>query len=460
MAPSRIIIDTDPGVDDILALLLALSSPSTSLEVLLISLVNGNVDVHACLRNVIALFHTLEAERAFRSSSSKLPASSSATNSSSSTFDGITAYKPLVAIGASEPLQDAIDSDFFHGPDGLAGIHASHPHLSPGEEWRELFEEEREVGERDEVVEEAISAPADGGDGVDGEGEGAQKRRQESLRKHARSFVPSLRPAHEEILRLLRENEAGTITLIAIGPLTNFALAAAEDPKTFARAKEVVIMGGTVERQGNVTPKAEFNVYADPCAAARVFALTGPDPGSVLVGERCLGGLPSYPSAEELGVERVRLVMLGLDVTERHVLKRRDWEARVKPWRDAGSPLAIWMGAFMGEMLDKMERIGEGPQLALHDPMCVWYVLTRGVEGWRAGHERGWEDIRVECEGRWTRGMTVADTRIRRRRNSDGFRTYDHGNWLGGKSGNRVVRMVDSPGEELPGKLILDQLFG
>jgi inosine-uridine nucleoside N-ribohydrolase len=432
MAPkNRIIIDTDPGVDDVLAILLALSAKATDLEVLLISLTFGNVDVRSCLRNVVAIFHILEKELSWRKANNK-PVG----------FEGITNFKPLVAIGADQPLQDRIESaDYFHGIDGLAGTHTSHPHFSPEESWKRLFEQ---PPPDDELAKQA--------------------KPEVDLQEPTNAFVPSLQPAHKEILRLLKENEPGTITLIAIGPLTNFALAAAEDPETFLRCKEVVTMGGTVDGIGNVTPVAEFNVYADPHAAARVYALSSPIPSSTMPipteGEKSLS-LPHYPPNLS---KQLKLTLMSLDITEYHMLSRGEFKSVCTPFFDQGSPLAAWMTAFMTPMLDKMERLhlgheGEGAALALHDPLCIWYVLTQDDPAWK-GSERGPEDIRIETKGQWTRGMTVGDKRARRRRNSDGEVPHDRGNWLGNRSGNRVLRMLESPGREEASKYLLKSIFG
>ena len=432
MAPkNRIIIDTDPGVDDVLAMLLALSAKAEDLEVILISLTFGNVDVRSCLRNVVAIFHILEKELKWREDHGR-PLG----------FEGITKFKPIVAIGAAEPLQDKIESaDYFHGVDGLAGTHTSHPQFSPEESWEKLFEEPPP----DSVMTEKAKSETD-------------------WQEPTKSFIPSLVPAHKEILRLLKENEPDTITLISIGPLTNFALAAAEDPETFLRCKEVVTMGGTVDGIGNVTPVSEFNVYADPYAAARVYALTSPIPSSTMPIPRegeYSSALPVYPASLS---KQLKLTLMSLDITEYHMLSRGTFTKHASSLAKQGSTLAQWMTAFMTPILDKMERLhigheGEGAALALHDPLCVWYVLTQDDKRWKAG-SRSPEDIRIETSGQWTRGMTVGDKRARRRRNSDGEVPHDRGNWLGNRSGNRVYRMLESPGREVAAPYMLDMIFG
>ncbi|KAK3100921.1 hypothetical protein LTR53_018759, partial [Teratosphaeriaceae sp. CCFEE 6253] len=113
-------------------------------------------------------------------------------------FETLLKTKPLVAVGPDHPLNDdMLMADFFHGRDGLGDIHGTHPHMTPDETWKTLFDTD---GKSKDPVMATIA---------------------DELPKHQSLFETSKVPAHKEILRLLRENDAGTISIVAIGPLTN-----------------------------------------------------------------------------------------------------------------------------------------------------------------------------------------------------------------------------------------------
>ncbi|KAK2073539.1 hypothetical protein P8C59_007819 [Phyllachora maydis] len=325
MAPkNKIILDTDPGVDDVLALLLALSASPEELELAMISVTYGNVSLQSCLRNVVALFHVLEKEMSWRKTAGK------------KVYAALGAHKPIVAVGAEHPLENEdLMADHFHGADGLHGVHEEHPHLTPADTWRDVFKD----------------CPT----GAAGTSE---------LPTFFNYFSPSRTVAHREILRMLREEPADTITIVAIGPLTNLALAASEDPETFLRVKEVVVMGGAVNVAGNITPCAEFNCYADAVAAARVFALTSPTPASTMPPVPMhMTSLPAYPA----GLSRqLKLSLFPLDITTPHELRRFYYTQEMKTLKETGSPLAQWTDTFLSRTFDKIDSmLGDGKDVRI-----------------------------------------------------------------------------------------------
>ncbi|EQL37606.1 DNA glycosylase [Blastomyces dermatitidis ATCC 18188] len=437
MPPSKVVIDTDPGVDDILALLLALSSRSEEIEVKLISLTFGNIDVRSCLRNLVSLFHTIERELKWRREHGKPEG-----------FDSLKKCKPTIAVGANRPLEDEMMmADYFHGRDGLGDIHFSHPHLTPEQTWESLFFPLTQNGTTAATAKAALD------------------------HSHDSLFIASREPAHKEMLRILKENDPETITIVAIGPLTNLATAAAEDPETFLRAKEVVVMGGAIDIPGNVTPTAEFNTYADAAAAARVFALTSLRPTSTMPPinpSLTTHQLPAYPATLS---KQLTLKLFPLDITHQHNLTRGHFHSKVGPMASANSPLAEWLSIILEHSFATLDALhpghdGDKASLSLHDPLCVWYVLTTSGQQQKQ-RQGGWqpsagspEDIRVETTGQWTRGMCVVDRRSRKRRDDDLVSFSDNGHWLSNVSGNRVVRMVMSPGAARFGEEMLDRIFG
>ncbi|KAH9870287.1 hypothetical protein IAQ61_005760 [Plenodomus lingam] len=470
MAPNRVIIDTDPGVDDVLAMLLAFSARAEELEVLMVGITFGNVEVQNCLRNVVTLFHYIEKERAWRRE-----------NGRPQGFETLDGRKPIVAVGAEEPLAEhMMVADFFHGVDGLGGIHHSHPHLSPAETWRTLFK----------PTPENLSAE---------EAAALQKvKEQHSL------FIPSLKPAPEQMLDILRENEPDTITIVAVGPLTNLAIAAAKDPETFLRAKEVVVMGGAIEAPGNppplhliyspstlsipappfslikqtdnplrrllnfrnqMTPGAEFNTYADSIASARIFALTSQNPHLTMpptLPHQKKQQLPPYPKTLS---RRLTLKLFPLDITERHVLPKTMFETYMQREHIKASPLASWASLFLTATFAKNATLN--PQqdpatagLQLHDPLTIWYALSASHPAWTFQTE----DVRVETSGQWTRGCCVVDRRGRPVRAGtsplEEEVVGDAGGWRDSRKGNNVGWCRESLGIDRFAGVLLGRVFG
>ncbi|SDK17921.1 nucleoside hydrolase [Nonomuraea jiangxiensis] len=163
----------------------------------------------------------------------------------------------------------------------------------------------------------------------------------------------------------------GEITLVAVGPLTNLALAVRKEPRVVEWARELVIMGGTYTR-GNRDPAAEFNMLADPEAAAIVF-----DAGWT-----------------------VR--MLGLDVTLTAVVTS-DVLDRMRPLGRLADRLLVPAVRSYGEV-----TAAGGP--AVHDACAVAYVLDPSLFTCVPAV------VKVETAGLYTRGMTVTDFDLRDRR--------------------------------------------
>ena len=176
----RIILDTDPGIDDSLAILLALASPEIRLEGL--SVVHGNSSTEQGTINALSVLEMAKASH-------------------------IPVYK-----GCELPLvQPSLLAPETHGEQGIgyAKLPAplGRPQLQKGSDY---------------LIEKIMSSP-------------------------------------------------GEITVVAIGPLTNIALAIRQEPRIVENVKEVFIMGGAIRHEGNTTPLAEFNTYVDPHAAHIVF---------------------------------------------------------------------------------------------------------------------------------------------------------------------------------------------
>lgn len=143
--------------------------------------------------------------------------------------------------------------------------------------------------------------------------------------------------ASDRLIELARQY--GTrLRIIALGPLTNIAAAIAREQALPQMVDNIVIMGGAYRARGNVTPQAEANIYADPHAAARVFAAPWRT-----------------------------LLLVPLDITHQHLLSADD-NRRLSASTD---PLVRRISEMMNFYLQAYHDMYGQPRCVLHDPLAA-----------------------------------------------------------------------------------------
>lgn len=198
----KLIIDTDPGIDDILGIFLALGSPErVKLEAITLNF--GNTTLDHCRDNILRSFHVLHKHVQEDPKEEK--------RNQLAKVLGTDATPILLSNGAAKPLGGPqITAAYFHGRDGLSGITRSEgdPFPTPKELPSPLQETET--------------------------------------------------PAYQVILNILANNPPGSVRIAAIGPLTNIALAWEKDPETFLRVGGISVMGGALDVPGNTVSGITF----------------------------------------------------------------------------------------------------------------------------------------------------------------------------------------------------------
>src|SRR6266536_797571 len=281
--PRRVIFDTDPGVDDSMALFFLLRSPELQLEA--VTTVFGNVDVEQTTRNAVILLDV--------------------------------AGRPDVPVsrGADRPLLRTrqFGGAVVHGDNGLGGAALPAPSRT-----------EDAARAADVIVDRIMASP-------------------------------------------------GEITLIAVGPLTNVALATCLEPRIVENVQQVIVMGGAVTVPGNVSPVAEANFRNDPEAARIVLG----------------AGFP--------------LALVGLDVTLQAIIS----PDAIDLIRAKGGAVGEFIHAISAHYGSHYARRSGRVGFPMHDSAAIIYAIDPGyftTERWY---------LEVETQSERAAGMVMADRRGR-----------------------------------------------
>lgn len=311
-APRKVIYDTDPGVDDAMALYFALAHPG--IEIVGITTTFGNVSVDQAATN--ALYLTAIANQI-------VPVTK-----------GVKA--PWVKPGEPPP-------DFIHGADGLGNLPS----------------------------------------------------------RVATSNVLDPRASAQFIVDMARA-QPGEITLVAVGPLGNLALALKLDPELPKLLREVIIMGGTVDEPGNVSPVAEANIWNDPHAADQVFTAGW------------------------------KLTMVGLDVTHAVITELALFKKIAEHHQHIATDTLHHAVAFYATFYSGLHaHLATNPGCFAHDLLAFVYLVNPELFQLETG------GVRVVTDG-IAQGQTMLNRRA--------YITYPQQGWGNGLPATDVCMKVDAPG--------------
>ncbi|HEY3340370.1 MAG TPA: nucleoside hydrolase [Anaerolineae bacterium] len=281
----KIIFDTDPGVDDAMALLLALRS--SEIEVAGVTTVFGNSRVDVTTRNALNILDL--------AGRTDIP----------------------VARGAGQPLEvpPGPTAEYVHGDDAMGNIG-----------WTKVNN-------------------------------------------------PAQHPINETAAQLIVDTvmaAPGEVTIVAVGPMTNLALALQLEPRIAQATREVVIMGGNVAALGNVSPFAEANIHNDPHAAAQMLSAGW------------------------------HVTMAGLDVTQATQMD----DDYFRGLAQSGDPFGVFVSRIV-PFYQGFHRTWYGYErgaIDTHDPSAIAYVIDPTL------FKGAYYSMQVPVDGP-ARGMTIADRR-------------------------------------------------